>query len=162
MCKMIYLASDKELPVIPMNNTDFDSELVLEFDSELDTVTGIYIEELPETETVVRKHFTKRFVYNAYTYQGCGCRFGFDLDYEMPEAAIEVQTICHKCTEQLFQYLRENVVIGEVLEIYCCWGGAEYLDRDTERDREIDLNRLAIEDYYFAFEERQLTIICRS
>ncbi|HWP95624.1 MAG TPA: hypothetical protein VN426_02160 [Syntrophomonadaceae bacterium] len=161
MCKMIYLASDTKLPLIPINNVDFDSDQVMEFDSELDMVTGIYIEELSESEQVVRKHFTKRFVYNAYTYQGCGCRFGFYFEDEITEAAKEVLIICKKCTELLFQYIRENVAAGEVLEIYCCGAGAEHLDRDTDRDREIELSSFEIGDD-FDFEERQLTRVFRA
>lgn len=156
MCKMMYLGSDTELPLIPTESVDFDSDEILVFDSEVDAVTSIYIEGLPDSEQVVRKHLTKQFIYKAYTYQGCGCRFGFFIDDEMSEVAKEVQTICKRCTELLFEYIQDHVAAGEVLEIYCCWAGAEYLDRDADRDREIELSSLEIGEY-FEFEERQRT-----
>ncbi|MEN6463446.1 MAG: hypothetical protein ABFC94_19020 [Syntrophomonas sp.] len=158
MCKMVYLASDTEFPLIPVESVDLDSDEILVFDSELDMVTSIYIEELPESEQAVRKHLIKPFVYKAYTYQGCGCRFGFYFEDEMSDVAKELQIICQKCTELLFQYLQENVGTGEVLEIYCCWAGAEYLDRNTDLDRVIELSSLELEGN-FEFQERQLTRI---
>ena len=61
MCMMIYIASDRPLPLI-----DWQDEF-----------PAFHVRELREEEMAVRTHFKKPYVYYAGSHEGCGCGFAY-------------------------------------------------------------------------------------
>lgn len=155
---MLYLAADKKLPLIPVRK----EELVI--NSEKYMSHTIYIEKLDKRykkSKLVLKHLNKRFIYQAYTYQGCGCKFGFSLVDKSIAEEIEVETAGKRCIELLFNYIIKNTSNGEEIEIYSCWNGNEKDEKKSELDRVIYLSSFNISNH-FDFKENQYTLIINS
>ncbi len=66
MCTMVYLASEKPLPIIPWDeeHPSFHTENVQEID-------------VAEKASAVRSRFSKPFVYRLGSNQRCGCGFAY-------------------------------------------------------------------------------------
>src|SRR5262249_32663772 len=99
MCMMLYLASDKPLPVVPWR----------------EGLPGLNVHALEDWEygDDVRARFTKSHVYYVGSFQRCGCGFIGKFD----EAV--------SCRRALRDYLADALARGATLELYSCWAGDE-------------------------------------
>jgi hypothetical protein len=136
MCLAVYLASNN-----PLN-------LVNKVEGEI----SFYIRDLEESENFVYQNFTKRFVYYVGSSQECSCGFLMDGIYpDMPEFA-DIRETYH-----IFSIFLQNILKGEELEIYVCWGG-------EESEKPVKFNTLKAGDIGqtdFNFEERHFYTIER-
>jgi hypothetical protein len=114
MCKMVYIAADRPLPLIEWqeNNPGFWTGAI--------------------QEDGVRKQFTKPYVYEAGSHEGCGCGFAYgiwpiDDDSPWAEGRRADEEAGRESVRRLSEYLSRAVEEGEV-ELYACWDG------DQEKD----------------------------
>jgi len=134
MCLMIYLASDKELPVISWDKNN----------------SGFNIRKADETN-VVKKYFSKKNLYHVGSYLGCGCGFiyGENLDDE------DEEVLRRKSFEDFITYLKENID-DDGFEIYTSWAGDEWKEKEFER--EIKLEEYVIPKS-FSFREGEFIVV---
>lgn len=149
MCMMLYIASDKELPLVPTGEDDYQP---------------IYVDELSKYNSEVKKQFTKKYSYYIGSYQGCGCGFSYgqyNIDSEeVDESLIEFFNIevekRKKSVRELFNYISNNLENVSEIELYSCWAGNE---KGTPKHRlEISLANFSLGNE-FSFEEDQLIIV---
>jgi hypothetical protein len=109
MCKMLFVAADEPLPLIPwqQNNPAF------------------WVREIREAEAGVRKQFTKPYIYYVGSHEGCGCGFAYGIwpiddasPFAMSKRAEEAAG--REAVQCLSEYLARAVENGDV-ELYACW-----------------------------------------
>jgi hypothetical protein len=106
MCRVLYVASDSELPIIPwdVSNPKFHVSA-----------------SDPDIESV-RNHFSKNCVYYLGSHEGCGCGFHYNDFYEKLDKADRIDSF-----SRLKQYLSDAVKTNGSLEVFACWSGEEPL-----------------------------------
>lgn len=134
MCLAVYVASNDELPVIPWDENKPCFFIVAE-----------------DTSNVVRKHFSKKNIYYTGSYMGCGCGFMYGDNIDGNEEEI----LKRKSFEDILTYLKENLD-GEELEIYCCWDGDEWEEKEYES--ELRMSEFVLPKS-FCFREREHIIV---
>jgi len=108
MCMMIYIASDRPLPLIEWH----------------DESPAFHVRELSADEQVVRAHFRKAFIYYAGSHEGCGCGFAYGRwpadgeDYTREDAA------ARRSVRRLSEYLASAARDGAI-ELLACWQGEQ-------------------------------------
>lgn len=127
---MVYLASDKPLPLIDRNE-----------DSPEFSIT-----ELSKYEKNVGTQFETPYVYNVGTHQGCGCGFLKEFKEE------EDLALANENYLQLSTYLKKAQETGANLHIYSCWDGDQ--EAKPELREEINLKRMT--EVNFEFKEKAL------
>jgi len=114
MCTMVYLASDRPLPLI-----EWDKDHPAFYTESLGEIHGAIEEQ------AVRSRFSKSIIYRLGSNQGCGCGFAyyeqFDGGYYDPE---ELEAAA-KSRESLAAFLAEALKDQDSLEIWICWAGDE-------------------------------------
>jgi hypothetical protein len=149
MCMMLYIASDKKLPLVPTGQVEYQP---------------IYVDELSEYNSGIKKQFTKKYSYYIGSYQGCGCGFSYgqyNIDNEeVDESLIELfnteEEKGKKSVRELFNYISNSLENVSEIELYSCWSGNE---KDTPKHRvEISLANFSVGNK-FSFEEDQLIIV---
>jgi hypothetical protein len=130
MCLMVYIGSDKPLPLIAWNENN----------------PSFNISDLTKYEKSVAAQFKFPHVYNAGSHQGCGCGFfkEFKEDEELTQA--------HDNYHQLNAYLQKAQEMGANNQIFSCWDGDQ--EAKPEHREEINLNRLI--EANFEFKEKAL------
>lgn len=131
MCMMLYVASDKPLPLVTWDkgNPNFN------------------VKELDEHSKAVRKQFSKPHIYYLGSHEGCGCGFSYgqyDYDEEEDKAARE-------SVRRLSEYLSQAIDIAGPLELYSCWDG----DQEDEPEFQESMMPQEIGGEAFWFKERQ-------
>lgn len=102
MCKVVYIAADKELPLI----------------TEGDPPPPLSVRELTADEAVVRGVLTQPFVYFVGSYTGCSC--GFDY-----AAGADLEADGRSSVRRFREYLEAVVPNVGSLAIFPCWDGDE-------------------------------------
>lgn len=146
MCMMLYIASNKELPLVKWNEKNH-----------------ILVEELDEHKTLVKAQFTKPYVYCVGSYQGCGCGFAYGYvnftELKQIETSLNVLDMAYEeekkrksSVSELFEYIKQNLENDCEIELYSCWAGKE--DGIPEQNLDINLSGFTLGDS-FRFEENQ-------
>jgi len=102
MCWALYLASDKELPLIPWEKAS----------------PAFNTTALSEADISVKSQFSLRNVIYLGSYQGCGCGF-------MPADEDEPKDIANRAAtvQALSCYLDNALLQATHLEMFLCWEG---------------------------------------
>ena len=110
MCQVLYIAADRELPLIAWH----------------EQTPAFHVTPLPEREEAVRRHFSKPHVYYLGAHTGCSCGFAYGhLDLRDEKDQTE-DTASRASTAGLRAYLAQVSRDGDV-ELYSCWEGDWYL-----------------------------------
>ena len=125
MCLMVYIGSDKPLPLINWNENK----------------PSFNVSDLTKYEKSVTTQFKYPHVYNVGSHQGCGC--GFFKGFKEEEELTQVFDNYH----QLKDYLQKAKAMGASNQIYSCWDGDQ--EAKPEHREEINLNRLIEETFEF-------------
>jgi hypothetical protein len=137
MCLVLYIASDRKLPVI-----DWD-----------EAAPSFYVNPNDPDASNAAAHFTKTNMAYVGSDNGCGCGFRSEHDYMIDDP----EQIASRTDNQkrLHDYVAACLADETSVELYSCWSGDESLP--LEHDRTILLSELLSDD--FAFLERQRTVV---
>jgi hypothetical protein len=118
MCWVLYVAADRPLPLQP-----FDGR-----------APSFNVAELTPHEHVVRRQFSKSYVYSVGAHTLCGC--GFDRGQANPDhpeelAATEASLV------HLRSYLGEALRAAGPLELFACWDGDQGAEPDNRLKRQL-------------------------
>jgi hypothetical protein len=113
MCKMLYLAADQPAPLISWQPNN----------------PGFWVRELQETETCVRKQFTKTYAYYVGSHEKCGCGFAYGIRPTDPNSPLDEEERVEEeagkeSVRQLAEYLA-LVAADRAVELYACWDGEQ-------------------------------------
>jgi hypothetical protein len=108
MCLAVYLASNQSLPAIPWKKEE----------------PAFYLESTPPDE-VIRRRFSKSFVYYAGSHEGCGCGFSKDGKADEDLARSQEDYVA------LANVLRTALACGAELELFTCWEGEQSFEPET-------------------------------
>ena len=135
MCLVIYIASNKPLPLVPWDKTS----------------PGFNVVELSENEECVRIHFSLPHVSYAGSHTSCGCGFNEGREHAEYLSDPKERVDSLASSSRLASYVREH----QVGQIYSCWSGDEAEPKAFER--QITPDALVAEDFFFR--ERELFTI---
>ena len=121
MCWVLYLAADRELPLVPWTEQS----------------PAFNVQSLPEAERGVTVQFSKSHVYAVGAHTRCAC--GFDRGQATPDQPGELRA-SEVSLAALADYLRDAVRQAGSLELYSCWWG----DQAATPDQRL---RLGVEDF---------------
>lgn len=122
MCIMVYLASDRPLPLIA-----WDKEHPAFWTESLENKQG---EDKAQT---VRTRFSKPFLYRLGSNQGCGCGFPYSQrTYEGNYDPAELEA-AQKSRDGLAAYVVEALKDQDSLEIWICWAGDEVCETEDRQ-----------------------------
>lgn len=126
--------------------SDLENEWVKVYETEID-FAFITVSELRDTTLAKNFPINKRYIYELDgSFQLTGeDYFQNRIQYQCNE----------KCLRELFAYLKEQLQVGETIEVYSCWDSEENQPRDEQQDRQIDIKKFKI-TYPFCFEDKQL------
>ncbi|WP_367874562.1 hypothetical protein [Luteolibacter sp. Populi] len=136
MCYILYMASDKILPLIP-----YDPEQ-----------RAFCVQEPGSYGGDIRTQFTKAHVYELGSDQGCGC--GFPGEHDWMNEDPEKLAATRDNQERLSRYLAACLEDEDSLELYGCWNGDESLP--PVRHREITPQDVLGERFHFIEKEHIL------
>lgn len=101
MCRVLYIAADASLELVPDRSA-----------------APLSVRPIESSEEAVRRQFTKPHVYFIGAHPGCSCGFsygfGADVNGEGRESVRELHT-----------YLGRALASLGVVELYACWNGEE-------------------------------------
>ena len=132
MCMMLYIGSNKPLPLVPWQ----------------EDAPGFHVGELHEDFADVVKQFSVPHVFYAGSHEGCGCGFqlgeypGFD-DEEAPEK--------RESLRKLAAYVEVQLDAGRRIELFACRAGGE--STAPERRRRLSPSDLRAESFFFLDDE---------
>jgi hypothetical protein len=101
---MVYIACDGSLPTIAWDKDK----------------PGFHVTSLPKQDEMIRRLFSKLFVYYAGSHEGCGCGFQFG---EYPESDPGELASAKHSRWELVKYLSREVRRHRAIELYACWDG---------------------------------------
>jgi hypothetical protein len=145
MCLALYIASDRQLPLI--KQPEYASDCVAS-PNWLAEAQRFHTATLELSQEAVRLHFSHPHVLYAGSCEGCGCGFNYGREYPEVEDDAEHLRAARESVAELVLYIRES----GVREIYTCW-----LEDETKpilRHRTVTPEALASPDFVFA--EREL------
>jgi len=134
MCHVLYMASDKERPLVSWD----------------DAQRGFHVTTWDQGTL---PHLTKPHLRYLGSDQGCGCGF-----QHLPRSLMEDEEQRNgvRLNQQgLARYLAECLADEESIELFTCWNGDEA--EPLKRRREIRLAELLEDD--FEFEEKEVVIV---
>lgn len=136
MCRMLYVASNSELPLLPWNEND----------------PGFHVTELSERDKSVKSKFKNKHVYYAGAYEGCGCGFqaGEYPGYEDDEIDLKMKSL-----SGLADYLDEQLLNGLDIELFGCWDGDQTLSVENKRT----VSPETIRSQEFWFKDREYLVV---
>jgi hypothetical protein len=109
MCRALYIASDRHLPLIPWNESN----------------PGFCVVELQEFEETVRKHFTLPFIVYAGSFEGCSCGFAYgDEPIEDDEYEQKRDKQARESVNLLREYIM-NILENGSIELFTCYEGEQ-------------------------------------
>ena len=130
MCLMVYIGSDKPLPLIDWNENE----------------RAFNVTELNKFEKSVESQFNVPHVYYVGSHLGCGC--GFLKEYKVEEELAQT----NNNYLQLNAYLQKARETGAQVQLYSCWDGDQ--SAKPEFRDQIELNHLL--EASFEFKEKAL------
>ena len=138
MCFVLYIAADRPLPLIPWEpNADC-----------------VHTDNVPDSDTAIYSHFTRRHVYfvGSDTHCGCGYRNASYQNGSWPEEEWRPDDDTRHITaqpnhERLVRLVREHLAGEESFELYGAWESS-FID-PTLCHQDITIERLLELDFYF-------------
>lgn len=128
MCRMLYLASDAPLPLVPWDAS----------------APAFHVAELDPARQVVRARFSFPTVVYVGSHAGCGC--GFQLG-EYPDFVDEEAPAKRESLRRLADYVDARLALGGQLQFFLCWDGEE--DCPAEIQRVVTTRALRGEAFWF-------------
>ena len=128
MCLAVYIASNKELALIPW----------------VEAKPSFNILPLSKEEIPVKKQFSLEFVYYVGSHQGCGC--GFFKEGEAGEELAEVEESYKKLATYIIK-AKEN---GASIQLFSCWEG----DQTSKVENKEKINESTLNEKQFEFKEK--------
>ena len=89
-------------------------------------------------------HFSKKNIYYVNSTDCCGCKFKQEDDALCPDFS-EIEEV-NKNQYQLHEHLTDFLKDETTIELFGCWAGSE---NDLEKRREIQVDELLKDDFYF-------------
>ncbi len=133
MCFMLYLASDSEIPLSLWSKTN---------------------QNVCFTKPVIKPpQFSKKNILYVNSTECCGCGFKQEDDVLHPDFSEIDEKIKNQC--QLHKHLSNFLNEETSIELFGCWAGSE---NDLEKQREIQVDELLKDDFYFA-ENELITVV---
>jgi len=140
MCMLVYLAADISLGLIAWN----------------DSAPAFNTSALAPDEERVRVQFSKPNVIYAGSYEGCSC--GFQLGKYRPHPRdAEEREQQRKSLREFADYLREQLLHTDLVEVFACWDG----DQGAAPEHRRTLTPSALENDSFFFLEKELSTVVR-
>ncbi len=142
MCMMFHMATKINVPKIEWNKD----------------LPAFNISDLSEENKDVLTHFNLPYVSYVGSDESCGCGFKHALRQDglwLPVIGSEDSGDGFKNQRQLFDFINDNLIDQEFIEIYGCWDGD--FAEPSEDKQEIELNDLLDPEFYF--KERGLYIV---
>ena len=124
MCRYLYLASDKELPLIKWEETR----------------PAFNVAELQDYDVDVVKQFSKPHMVFLGAYTGCSCGFSYDSEAPEDEEEAREDRNARDSVKELVEYLKKCANESD-LEMFACWNGDQ---GETPSDT------LSVQPEYFA------------
>lgn len=157
MSLVYYIASEKELPTgsFGTNYTLVDHRIV--FETELDAA-GIYITG-PATNAKRFPHFRLPYVYQLSPEGGC-----FNYNPLLLSKSPEAYSVYYKCAQELFAYLKRNLMPGGEMEMYAGWDdgmGSLEEPQDQSLNGVLDLSDFELGEQ-FSWIEKQYILVKKS
>lgn len=149
MCHALYLATDESLPTVPAADAE-GPFFVRELESKND-------------RQVVGK-FSKRHVYYAASWQGCGCGWypetrPFALTAERRKAIrVETHARCIESIQALHDLLGELLVDQESIELFMSWEG----EQAKAVNRHVELQLIDFESGLMPLQQGDLATVTRT
>ena len=144
MCMVLYIASDRPLPLTKQPEYPKDCTSSPTWPRE---AQRFHTATLQPKQEAVRSHFSHPHVSYAGSYEGCGCGFNYGREYPEAEDDAEHLTAAHESVAELVRYVRDS----GVREIYSCWFDDE--TKPTVRERTVTPEMLASPDFVFGEQE---------
>lgn len=113
MCILMYIGSDKALPLKPWNSDNPD----------------FHVSELSTDQKAIKKHFSVLHIRITGSYEKCGCAFNYGREFPEHEDDPKELELANISRRKLAEYLTEN----RVKQIYPCWAGEELKQALGER-----------------------------
>ena len=142
MCMMFHMATKIDVPKIEWNKN----------------LPAFNISDLSEENKDVLTHFNLPYVSYIGSDESCGCGFKHALKQDgqwLPVIDSEDSGDGFKNQRQLFDFIKDNLIDQEFIEIYGCWDG-DFAELSEDK-QEIELNDLLDPEFYF--KERGLYIV---
>ncbi len=132
--------------------SDLEDEWVKVYETEVD-FAFVTVSELDDPTLKEKLPINKRYIYElGGSFQLTGeDYFQNRIQYQCNE----------KCFKELFAYLKEQLVVGETIEVYSCWDSEENQPRDSTLDTQIDVSKYKIA-YPLSFEDKQLITLFKT
>ena len=136
MCRMLYIASNAVLPLLPWDEDH----------------PGFHVTELGENEKTVAAKFRNTHVYYAGPYEGCGCGFqaGECPGYEDEDIDLKTNSL-----NGLAKYIDDQLINGSEIELFGCWDG--------DQSKSIEHTRTIFTEFFrknnFWFKDREHLIV---
>ena len=140
MCQRVYIASQKELPLVKRSQRE----------------PYLQVEGLTNTEAAVRRHFRREFThfYVAGAHLPCGCGFpAYSSDPQAKQARIPEED--RKSVDRLRDYLRAGLGKRRPVQLYLCWPGDEGEAPRNERTIKV----AELEDPEFRFRKSEILTV---
>jgi hypothetical protein len=132
----VYIASDRELPLVPWN----------------DGAPSFHVDDIDESDATVRTQITEPHVCYAGSHEGCGC--GFQLG-EYPDFEDDERELKRASLDQLAEYLERAIASGARIRLFACWEGDQAMP--IEHRRVLTPSDLRGDDFFFL--ERELSVL---
>jgi len=140
MCLALYIAADRQLPLIPWD----------------EKAPVFHVRDLSAKEQVVRPHFSKPYVYYAGAHEGCGCGFNYGRQYPELEADAGELKAARESVARLSAYLSDAVAAGGAVEVLACWEGDQA--KEPQRGRRLTPEEVRLDGFYFKEEQEMLIV----
>ena len=132
MCRALYIASDKPLPLIEW----------------VEAEPAFCVLQLHEDEKVVRKQFLLPYVVYAGSFEGCSCGFAYDEEpIENDEYEKQYDAQARESVRKLGAYVL-SIAEDASVEIFACWEG----EQEQEPNKRLIIDRTFFEGPKFGFE----------
>jgi hypothetical protein len=139
MCLVVYLASDRPLPLISWD----------------ENARGFHVTELTgEKDEPVRVQFTQPHVYYAGSHTICGCGFNYGQD-PLAEDDPEELALRARTLSAMSDYLASAVANGGTIELFACWEGDQAAVPEHRRELAPD----AFRSSDFVLQEKELIVV---
>ena len=128
MCLAVYIASNRELPLIPWDEEN----------------PGFYVDDLSKSDSDVQRQFALPYIRYAGSHLGCGC--GFFKDGIDPEEFPDVQANYIA----LAKYIDSVMQQGALCSVFSCWEG----DQGKPQINQMNLTTKDLISPEFEFKEK--------
>ena len=136
MCQRVYIASQKELPLVKRSQRE----------------PYLQVDGLTNSEAAVRRHFRREFThfYVAGAHLRCGCGFpAYPSDPQTKQTRIPEED--RKSVQRLRDYLRAGLGKRRPVQLYLCWPGDE--GEAPRNERSIKVTELENPEFRFRTSE---------